>query len=81
MATATLIMIAPCASRSTWKCLLSCQVLPFGGMRKKLPDYAGVRQMIQEASETGFLKDGHVIILLLIGYKQNKQINQKALAH
>ena len=33
--------------------------------------------MIQEASETGFLKDGHVIMLSLIGYKLNKQINQR----
>ena len=38
---------------------------------------AGVRQMIQEASETGFLKDGHVIMLSLIGYKLNKQTNQR----
>ena len=43
----------------------------------KLPDYAGVRQMIQEASETGFFKDGHVIMLSLIGYKLNKQTNQR----
>ena len=34
MATATLIMFAPCASGSTWKCLLSCQVLPFWCMRQ-----------------------------------------------
>ena len=48
------------------------------GICDKLPDYAGVRQMIQEASETGFLKDGHVIMLSLIGYKLNKQTNQKS---
>ena len=47
------------------------------GVCDKLPDYAGVRHMIQEASETGCLKDGHVIMLSLIGYKLNKQTNQK----
>ena len=29
-----------------------------------------------ETSERGFLKDGHVIMLQLIGYKLNKQINE-----
>ena len=47
-----------------------------------LCDYAGVRQMKQEASETRFLKtpslkDGHVIMRLLIGYKIYKQTNQR----
>ena len=32
--------------------------------------------MKQPASERGFLKDGHVIMLSLIGYTQNKQIIQ-----
>ena len=32
--------------------------------------------MKQEASETGFLKDGNVIMLSLIGYKLNKQTHQ-----
>ena len=47
------------------------------GVCDELPDYAGVIQMIQETSETGFLKDGHVIMLSLIGYKLNKQTNQR----
>ena len=34
MATAPMIMCAPCASGSTWKCLSSCQVLPCGNMRQ-----------------------------------------------
>ena len=35
--------------------------------------------MKQAASETGFLKDGHVIMLSLIGYRYtlNKQTNQR----
>ena len=73
MATATLIMIEPCASGSMWECLL--------GVCDKLPDYAGVRQLKQEASKTGFLKDGHVIVLSLIGYKLNKQTNQTKKVH
>ena len=32
--------------------------------------------MKQAASETGFLKDGHVIMLSLIGYKLTKQTNK-----
>ena len=37
--------------------------------------------MKQEASETGFLKDGHVIMLSLIGYKLHKQTNQRKHQH
>ena len=46
------------------------------GVCDKLPNWAGVRQMKQAASETGFLRDGHVIMLSLIGYKLNKQIKE-----
>ena len=51
MATATLTMIAPCASWSKWKCLLSCQVLPFGCMRQTTRTWQ---------------RDGNVIVLSLI---------------
>ena len=33
--------------------------------------------MKQAASETGVLKDGHAIMLSLIGYKLNNQTNQR----
>ena len=81
MATATLIMIAPCASGSTWKNVCYRVRCCHLGVCDKLPDYAGVRQMKQEASETGFLKDGHVIMLSLIGYTLNKQTNERKHKH
>ena len=40
-----------------------------------------IRQMEQEASETGFVNDGHVIMLSLIGYKLNKHTNQRKHQH
>ena len=65
------MVFRPCASGNKWKCLLSCRVLPFG-LCDKLPNWAGVGRMKQAASEKGFLKHGHVIMLSLIGYKPNK---------
>ena len=76
MATATLIMIAHVllGARGNVCYRVRCCHL---GVCNKLPDYAGDRQMIQEASETEFLKDGHVIMMSLVGYKLNKQTNQR----
>ena len=39
--------------------------------------YAIIIIIIIAASERGFLKDGHVIMLSLIGYKLNLQTNQR----
>ena len=81
MATVTLIMFAPCASGSTWNVCYRVRCCHLG-VCDKLPNWAGVGRMKQVASEKWFLKDGHVIMLSLIGYTLNQTNKPKtSLAH
>ena len=74
MATATLIMFAPCASGSTWKCLLSCQVLPFGCMRQTT--WLSGRQTDETRGQRNRIFEGWACYNAVAYWLQTKQTNK-----
>ena len=74
-------MIASCASGSTWKCLLSCQVLPFGCMRQTT-SLRG-RQTDETRGQRNRIFEGWACYNAVAYWLQTKQTNKskQTLAH